>query len=1020
MCSKMNPAELDVCQYCEARLKPLIAPQAPNPAGTDYQFGQEEDLPDWLKSLTPAGEPPDTPPAKEKDPEWLLRIREKSQKDSLPQEEDVPEWLQNIRGGEGDQPAGPVTGSLPGTPAAPVVTGSLGGDLDWIDRLKTGHLNLPPEMVDDPYPREEKPSAQNVPQPPEDPERAKPQDVEKKPAPGPVEPGIHPGMHTGSLGSPEWIDRLKTGHLTLPPEMDEKPPAGQPSAGQDAPGTPAAEENGAPPAAPVVTGSLGGDLDWIDRLKTGHLNLPLELADETHVPSELANDGQADQPAAGFDLPFKTEESSGSDFLTGALLEEPEPGKPEPGEPGQGIPHLDPFPAVSSDDTPDWLKDFAVLASDKAEPATAKNLEGGQELAETGSDLPTASAFDQLPDWLKTSQPDGAQAEVIPWSSLQESQDAVSSDIPDWLSNLTADRPDQAAHSGGDTAADLPSKSATAPGEIPSWDDIASSFTSSTGSSRPLSNLGRDPVSPPSEPSPFSHFLVEPAPTEAPAQPQPPAPAAPSIKDDTPDWLAALEAHSTIKPVESTVPALTFDEPTASKAETTVEPFVLADLPDWLAGLGPVRAAGASVAQPVEPADLPETFAIGAGPETEMAEGEAEALAPAELPSWIQALRPIESVAPKAVESEVDQRVEKSGPLAGLRGALPAESLASSAVKPPSFAARLEATDTQKRYAQIFDEMIAAETDPQPAQAEQLISSHRILRLVLAILLLVVVGYPTLTRTKLLPIPGLYSQEVILLRQAVDALPENAPVLLAVDYEMPLSGEMETTAYSVVDHLMARGARLVTISTSPTGPVLSASLMERVTAQPAAHRTAYQDGTRWISLGYLAGGPAGLLNFAATPALAVPAYQADGERAWAKPVMQGVNSLGDFAMVVVVTDSYDTGRIWLEQIQPVLGAQIPFLMVASAQAAPLLRPYLDGGQADGLVSGLAGAASYEQLRQQPGSATASWDAYQAGMIASIGLVLIGGIVYLILGMVKRPQPKKEAAASEGVEQHGSG
>jgi len=201
---------------------------------------------------------------------------------------------------------------------------------------------------------------------------------------------------------------------------------------------------------------------------------------------------------------------------------------------------------------------------------------------------------------------------------------------------------------------------------------------------------------------------------------------------------------------------------------------------------------------------------------------------------------------------------------------------------------------------------------------------------------------------------------------------------------------------------------------------MAASLIERITAQPAVHHSVYQDGTRWISLGYLAGGPAGLLNFAQTPKLAAPAFQVDGERAWAKPQLQGVNGLNDFAMVVVLTDSFDTGRIWLEQIQPQMDSPIPFLLVASAQAAPLLRPYLDGGQADGMVSGLAGAASYEQLRQQPGSGTAIWDAFQAGMIGSIAFILIGGIAYLILGLVKPPKTNQETAVSEGVERHGTG
>ena len=49
MCGKSNPDHLDVCQFCEARLKPLIASNA-----EDDIFGFQDDaeasegLPDWF------------------------------------------------------------------------------------------------------------------------------------------------------------------------------------------------------------------------------------------------------------------------------------------------------------------------------------------------------------------------------------------------------------------------------------------------------------------------------------------------------------------------------------------------------------------------------------------------------------------------------------------------------------------------------------------------------------------------------------------------------------------------------------------------------------------------------------------------------------------------------------------------------------------------------------------------------------------------------------------------------------
>jgi hypothetical protein len=69
-------------------------------------------------------------------------------------------------------------------------------------------------------------------------------------------------------------------------------------------------------------------------------------------------------------------------------------------------------------------------------------------------------------------------------------------------------------------------------------------------------------------------------------------------------------------------------------------------------------------------------------------------------------------------------------------------------------------------------------------------------------------------------------------------------------------------------------------------------------------------------------------------------------------------------------------------------------VVSSAQSAPMISPYVDSGQYQGMLVGLAGGASYEQLRQYPATASAYWDAYQVGVLVLIVLILIGGLYAL--------------------------
>ncbi len=57
MCGKSNPENLEICQYCQARLKPLhISPsdagsEKPSQSSGSEVPGSDESAPEWLRSL---------------------------------------------------------------------------------------------------------------------------------------------------------------------------------------------------------------------------------------------------------------------------------------------------------------------------------------------------------------------------------------------------------------------------------------------------------------------------------------------------------------------------------------------------------------------------------------------------------------------------------------------------------------------------------------------------------------------------------------------------------------------------------------------------------------------------------------------------------------------------------------------------------------------------------------------------------------------------------------------------------
>jgi hypothetical protein len=129
MCGKPNPPELEECQYCHARLKPLIVspppeefepvepPESPTPEATPEM---EAELPDWLSELR-SEEPETERPgevkslAEEPGPEqaeevsfetggasddWLARLQvEGGSEDQLAIDEEQAGEIEDIRNG---------------------------------------------------------------------------------------------------------------------------------------------------------------------------------------------------------------------------------------------------------------------------------------------------------------------------------------------------------------------------------------------------------------------------------------------------------------------------------------------------------------------------------------------------------------------------------------------------------------------------------------------------------------------------------------------------------------------------------------------------------------------------------------------------------------------------------------------------------------------------------------------------------------------------------------------------------
>lgn len=588
---------------------------------------------------------------------------------------------------------------------------------------------------------------------------------------------------------------------------------------------------------------------------------------------------------------------------------------------------------------------------------------------------PPAAPAEESPDWLQS-------LPSIPAETPQEKQ------TPDWLAGLAGVPVESAPAPGGEAQA-------TPAEDLPDWMSALRGESAEAG--------------PPAGEAPVPDWLAASgsgadAPAAAPVEDVPETPsAAPAFAEESPlagkvpsgkpDWLsgfqadlsAAAEAEKRANEFEaapespagsapgaaspSGSSALISDEHEGASAGYGETAFSM-ESPDWLSTLKPEQG---------------EKRREDAGQETVPRNLEA-----GELPSWVQAMRPVEAVVSEAqtVSPDEEAATEESGPLAGLQGVLPAGPGLGHLRKPPRYSAKLRLSENQEKYADYLERLVMQEGQAKSRKTADLASS-RIWRWVIALLLILVVGLPLTPKTQMQVAPAttLLPSDKGATAGLVDGLPANAPVLLVFDYDPALSGELEAAAAPVIDRLLSRQPRLGLVSTSPTGPALAERFLRQT---PLVNVHNLQSGQQYVNLGYLAGGPAGVLYFAAEPTRAVQ-FNVDGQSVWETPPLLGVGKLSDFRAIFVLTDNADSGRDWIEQAGPYLG-DTPMMMIISAQAEPMIRPYFDSGQIKGLVAGLLDAKIYEQNFGRPGLANRYWNSFSAGTLAAV-MLIVGGALW---------------------------
>ena len=229
----------------------------------------------------------------------------------------------------------------------------------------------------------------------------------------------------------------------------------------------------------------------------------------------------------------------------------------------------------------------------------------------------------------------------------------------------------------------------------------------------------------------------------------------------------------------------------------------------------------------------------------------------------------------------------------------------------------------------------------------------------------------------------------------VQSLKPNKIVVLSCNWEAGTKAESRPQTVALMRHLLRRRIPFAILGVAyPTSPQL---------AQDAADEAVRAEGHGVYGVDYCNWG----YRVSSTPWL--QALGRDIPRAistdWkSRPLaelamMRGVRSFRDHVGLVIDITGSSTVDDWISMVHAPTG--VPISYACTAVMAPEAYPFLDSGQLVGMLTGMRGAAEYEQLIHAPGFGVAAMAGQSFAHICILGLIFLGNLPILASALRRR-------------------
>ena len=223
---------------------------------------------------------------------------------------------------------------------------------------------------------------------------------------------------------------------------------------------------------------------------------------------------------------------------------------------------------------------------------------------------------------------------------------------------------------------------------------------------------------------------------------------------------------------------------------------------------------------------------------------------------------------------------------------------------------------------------------------------------------------------------------------SIEKLPVGSKVLLSVEYSPSTRPENHPMTISILRHLFKNDHKVFITCLWPDGQFM---------AQDAINQVAKQEfnktyGIVYVFLGFRPGNEAVVKDIVSNlrKLYTVDVYQKKIDEI---PLMKGINNFKDFDFLFSSSAGFPGTIEWVQYASDPTG--IPMASGVTSIKVNEVMPYVQAGQMVGVLAGMPGAAEYEALINQKGTATSGMDAQSVAHLVIVLFIILGNVSFFI-------------------------